>query len=501
MKKFVTLLLFLISFTAFSQILNPVKWEYGSEKISETEYNLIFVAKIDYHWALYSQFVEEGGPLPTVFSFTPTPDFERIETVNELDANKVTQFDSVFEMVVSKYYDKAIFKQRIRVKSPDFSLSGNIDFMTCDDTKCTYLPDNPFTFNYNEESGFIIVGGTPVSNLEVSENADEILYGMPANSLSKALLKCSTQGNSLSQDIKASNNSMWKIFGLGFLGGLLALLTPCVFPMIPLTVSFFTKKGGDGTEKGGVSKAILYGFFIVIVYLALSIPFHLLDSVNPDILNEISTNVWLNVMFFIIFIFFAFSFFGYYELTLPSTWTNSTSKGEGIGGILGVFFMALTLSIVSFSCTGPILGSLLAGSLSVDGGVRTKSIDAQKCVVVVKHRWINQNPFKSMFWAVQGMAAELSTGALIMMKIQAAQKNISMLVIKNNASFSKKAKGVVTFSCTQGNLVDQALQNAIATGEGQTLILTANGIDSSGDEVSSFDFEWSLKLKQKKIKR
>ena len=138
--------------------------------------------------------------------------------------------------------------------------------------------------------------------------------------------------------------------------------------MIPLTVSFFTKKGGNANEKGGVSKAILYGFFIVLVYVVLSIPFHLLDSVNPDILNEISTNVWLNVIFFVIFIFFAFSFFGYYELTLPSTWTNSTSRGEGIGGILGVFFMALTLSIVSFSCTGPILGSLLAGSLSADGG-------------------------------------------------------------------------------------------------------------------------------------
>ena len=368
MKKFVTLLLFLISFSAFSQILNPVKWEYGSEKISETEYNLIFVAKIDYHWALYSQFVEEGGPLPTVFSFTPTSDFERIETVKELNANKVTQFDSVFEMVVSKYYDKAIFKQRINVKSSDFSLNGNIDFMTCDDTKCTYLPDNPFTFNFTEESGFVIQGGTPMSNLEISENADEILYGMSVGSLSQSQLKCSTQVTSLSQDIKVSNNSMWKIFGLGFLGGLLALLTPCVFPMIPLTVSFFTKKGGDDSKKGGVSKAILYGFFIVLVYLALSIPFHLLDSVNPDILNEISTNVWLNVIFFIIFIVFAFSFFGYFELALPATWTNSTTKGEGIGGILGVFFMALTLSIVSFSCTGPILGSLLAGSLSADGG-------------------------------------------------------------------------------------------------------------------------------------
>ena len=368
MKKLTFFFLFLISFSGTSQILNPVKWEFGSEKISETEYNLIFVAKIDYHWALYSQFVEEGGPLPTVFSFTPTPDFERIETVKELDANKVTQFDSVFEMVVSKYYDKAIFKQRINVKSSDFSLNGNIDFMTCDDTKCTYLPDNPFTFNFAEESGFVIEGGTPMSNLEISENADEILYGMSVGSMSKPQLKCSTQLTFLSQDIKSSNNSMWKIFGLGFLGGLLALLTPCVFPMIPLTVSFFTKKGGDDSKKEGVSKAILYGFFIVLVYLALSIPFHLLDSVNPDILNDISTNVWLNVIFFIIFIVFAFSFFGYFELALPSTWTNSTTKGEGIGGILGVFFMALTLSIVSFSCTGPILGSLLAGSLSSDGG-------------------------------------------------------------------------------------------------------------------------------------
>ena len=368
MKKLATLLLFLISFSGFSQIINSVKWEFSSEKISETEYDLIFVAKIESHWALYSQFVEEGGPLPTVFSFESSPDFELIETVKELELNKVTQLDPVFEMVVSKYYDKAIFKQRVRIKSPEFSVKGNIDFMTCDDTKCTYLPDNPFTFNYTSESGFVIVGGTPVSNLEVSENADQILYGMSIDSISKALVKCSTQLTSLSQDIKASNNSLWRIFGLGFLGGLLALLTPCVFPMIPLTVSFFTKKGGDGNQKGGVSKAILYGFFIVLVYLALSIPFHLLDSVNPDILNEISTNVWLNVIFFVIFIFFAFSFFGYYELTLPSSWTNSTSRGEGIGGVLGVFFMALTLSIVSFSCTGPILGSLLAGSLSADGG-------------------------------------------------------------------------------------------------------------------------------------
>ena len=368
MKKFLTLLLFFVSLTSFSQILNPVKWEFGSEKISETEYELIFVAKIDPHWSLYSQFVEEGGPLPTLFSFEPSTDFELIEAIVESEFNKVTQLDPVFEMVVSKYYDSAIFKQRVRVKSPGFTLNGNIDFMTCDDTKCTYKPDNPFAFQYAAEAGFSIVGGAPISESEISKNANSVLYGMTQNALQKATTNCSIQTSSLSQDIQTSNNSLWQIFGLGFLGGLLALLTPCVFPMIPLTVSFFTKKGGAANEKGGVSKAILYGFFIVLVYLVLSIPFHLLDSVNPDILNEISTNVWLNVFFFIIFIFFSFSFFGYYELTLPSKWTNSTSRGEGIGGVLGIFFMALTLSIVSFSCTGPILGSLLAGSLSAEGG-------------------------------------------------------------------------------------------------------------------------------------
>ena len=368
MKKFLILLLFFVSLTSFSQILNPVKWEFGSEKISETEYELIFVAKIDPHWSLYSQFVEEGGPLPTLFSFEPSTDFELIEAIVESEFNKVTQLDPVFEMVVSKYYDSAIFKQRVRVKSPGFTLNGNIDFMTCDDTKCTYKPDNPFAFQYAAETRFSIVGGAPISESEISKNANSVLYGMTQNALQKATTNCSVQTSSLSQDIQTSNNSLWQIFGLGFLGGLLALLTPCVFPMIPLTVSFFTKKGGAANEKGGVSKAILYGFFIVLVYLVLSIPFHLLDSVNPDILNEISTNVWLNVFFFIIFIFFSFSFFGYYELTLPSKWTNSTIRGEGIGGVLGIFFMALTLSIVSFSCTGPILGSLLAGSLSAEGG-------------------------------------------------------------------------------------------------------------------------------------
>jgi thiol:disulfide interchange protein DsbD len=368
MKKCILLLLLFVSFTTASQILEPVQWEFGSKKISETEYELVFVAKIDMHWSIYSQFVEEGGPLPTLFSFEPSANFELVDTVKESKLNKVTQFDNVFEMVVSKFYEQAVFTQRVKINAAAFNINGNIDFMSCDDSKCTYKPDNPFTFKYTADSGFSIVGGTSIYEFEVTENANDVLYGMLPEALRKAGTNCSNPTASLSKDIKSDNNSLWQIFGLGILGGLLALLTPCVFPMIPLTVSFFTKKASSSSSKSGVSKAILYGLFIVLVYLVLSIPFHLLDSVNPDILNEISTNVWLNVFFFIIFIFFAFSFFGYYELSLPSKWTNTTTRGEGIGGVLGVFFMALTLSIVSFSCTGPILGSLLAGSLSAEGG-------------------------------------------------------------------------------------------------------------------------------------
>jgi thiol:disulfide interchange protein len=171
--------------------------------------------------------------------------------------------------------------------------------------------------------------------------------------------------NDMDGDTKSSNG-LFGIFLLGFVGGLLALLTPCVFPMIPLTVSFFTKQSKN--KKKGIFNAILYGFFIVFIYILLSLPFHFLDNLDPEILNTISTNVWLNIFFFVVLVFFAFSFFGFYEITLPSSWGNKMDSASSVGGIIGIFFMALTLAIVSFSCTGPILGSLLASSLTSDGG-------------------------------------------------------------------------------------------------------------------------------------
>jgi thiol:disulfide interchange protein DsbD len=338
---------------ASSQILNPVSWEFESKKLNDSEYELTFIANIDEHWAVYSQYIEEGGPIPTSFIFEESEAFTLIDSVIEAEENRVTKHDPVFDMMLSKFYDKGVFTQKIRLLTEETVIKGELSYMTCDDEKCLAPTDVPFEFLISVSGG----SGSEVIDDRVLNNADEtniLLYGMLPQDMENV-------------ESTIEKKSLWIIFGLGFFGGLLALLTPCVFPMIPLTVSFFAKKI-DQNKSTGISKAVLYGFFIVAVYVVLSIPFHLLDSVNPDILNDVSTNVWLNIIFFLVFLFFAFSFFGYYELTLPSSWTAKSTQGENIGGIFGVFFMALTLALVSFSCTGPILGSLLAGSLTADGG-------------------------------------------------------------------------------------------------------------------------------------
>ncbi|MGY8920138.1 MAG: protein-disulfide reductase DsbD family protein, partial [Flavobacteriales bacterium] len=262
---------------------------------------------------------------------------------------------------LSKFYTKAKFIQKVKIKDKVSPVSGYLTFMTCDDTRCLPPTDIDFVFELGSSITASKDGKSNNSSLDLLEDSNILLYGYKPEEVSTYKNKSESE---VSTSTPKKSKTLFSIFGLGFIGGLLALLTPCVFPMIPLTVSFFTKQN----DKKGVYSALLYGLFIVLVYLLLSVPFHLLDSVNPDILNEISTNVVLNIIFFLIFIFFAFSFFGYYELTLPSSWVNRSTKGETFGGILGVFFMALTLAVVSFSCTGPILGSLLASSITSDGG-------------------------------------------------------------------------------------------------------------------------------------
>ncbi|MBK8500515.1 MAG: thioredoxin family protein [Flavobacteriales bacterium] len=230
--------------------------------------------------------------------------------------------------------------------------------MTCNDETC--LPPAKVFYQLNADSGTFRLSLVPfdLSKYKVVSCADG-RYKLANVDLERPVVPGGREDH--------KNSSLLMLFALGFIGGLLALLTPCVFPMIPLTVSFFTK--GSEDRKKGLRNAITYGAFILLIYLVFSIPFHVLGSVNEEIFNEISTNPWLNVFFFVIFIVFAISFFGYFEITLPSSWVNRMDQNASrFGGMIGIFFMALTLALVSFSCTGPILGSLLAGALTADGG-------------------------------------------------------------------------------------------------------------------------------------
>tara|TARA_B100000795_G_scaffold49129_1_gene32268 strand:+ start:3988 stop:5967 length:1980 start_codon:yes stop_codon:yes gene_type:complete len=325
----------------------PVVWETHIEKIEDNRIILFFDASIAPKWHLYSQFSSKDGALPTEFVFNPIG-YNRIGNVDE--SISITEYDNVFEMDLTYFNEQATFKQEIFISDPSLtSITVEINYQACDDQLCIFRSE-PFTFSLN---------GDDIENTLKTDSRSQRL----SSELVLELSDVEYLETSLSQEI---TNSFSNIFFLGFIAGLLALLTPCVFPMIPLTVSFFLKQATSRSI--GVYNALLYAFFIVIIYGLLSLPFHFIDSLNPEILNTLATNVILNLIFFGVFVFFAFSFFGFYELTLPTRWGNKTDQGTSFKGGIGIFFMALTLAIVSFSCTGPILGTLLAGSLTADGG-------------------------------------------------------------------------------------------------------------------------------------
>lgn len=354
LKNGLLFLFFLVSVSTQAQfgnteIFEPVEWSTSISKKGDI-YEVSIKAIIDEGWHLYSQNeVEAGGPIPTEFSF-PNADgnFEVLGSTKEPEGKEL--FDPVFEMDIKYFEDEVTFTQDIKFINSPITVEAEVFFMVCDDERCLAPQSVPFVITLDGSKANTPIGNVSPEDIAKSEALDIDVKGFE---------------NYEAEDTEESSNLT--IFFLGFIGGLIALLTPCVFPMIPLTVSFFTK--GAKNRKQGLTNAILYGLFIFVIYLLLSIPFHLLDSLDPEILNNISTNVTLNVIFFIIFIVFALSFFGYFELTLPQSWSaKMDDKANSVGGIIGIFFMALTLAIVSFSCTGPILGSLLGGSLTSDGG-------------------------------------------------------------------------------------------------------------------------------------
>lgn len=355
MKHLLVIMSFLLASAGYAQTdEEPVLWASEWKKVSDTEYLLVFKAKIYEGWHVYSQHTPEGGALPTEFTFQNSgSDYRLIGETTESETT--TEFSDIFEVDETFFKKEAVFTQKIEVLNPETrQIDVNIFYQVCQEV----------CIQGEHDFSFVLDGGAATRDLKT---LDERSLAM-TNALKKDLKHKERLTDSAV--IQQSGSGIWGIFGLGFLGGLIALLTPCVFPMIPLTVSFFTKQSEQKSK--GIANALLYGFFIVLIYFLLSLPFHAFDTIDSQILNTISTNMWLNILFFAIFVFFAFSFFGYYELTLPSSWGNAMdSASSKVGGAIGIFFMAVTLAIVSFSCTGPILGLLLGGTVLSEGDLAT----------------------------------------------------------------------------------------------------------------------------------
>ena len=335
--------------------VDPVSWSQQLEQSNDSTFTLVLEAEIEPDWHLYSQFTAEGGALPTEFTFiNDGADYIRMGPVKESETH--TEYSDIFEVDETFFKGKAIFSQEIRLLDPSINqVRVEVFYQVCKEVCIS--AERSFTF---------MLDGTEAPEMLVEIDAASRAKG---EALTIALAK-SERLYSGEAGEEPEKQSLWLIFGLGFIGGFIALLTPCVFPMIPLTVSFFTKRSDNKTS--GVAAALFYGFCIVLIYVLLSLPFHLFDTVDSQLLNTIATNIWLNLFFFLVFVFFAFSFFGYYDITLPASWANKVDAASGkIGGGIGIFFMALTLAIVSFSCTGPILGGLLGSTALAEGEVAT----------------------------------------------------------------------------------------------------------------------------------
>ena len=339
MKKVIILLTFVLSTNVFSQIYDPVKWSTSVQKISDIEYNLIATATIESGWHLYSQVVPEGGPIPTTFTFIDSKHYSLVNKTQEEEGHEI--YDSVFEIRIKFFENKAEFKQRVIVLNDINTIDAEVEFMVCDDEKC--LPPNNIDLAFK-------IASNAVTNITA---VDKVKTAVEEKGEAKYLKLKKSQK-------KEKSKGLLGTFLIAFLFGFTALLTPCVFPMIPMTVGFFTKQSKNKAQ--GIRNAIIFGISIVAIYVLLGTVITAIFGASA--LNALATNVWFNVIFFLLLVIFAVSFLGAFELTLPSSWGTKVDAQADKGGIVGIFFMALALAIVSFSCTGPIVGSILVEAAS-----------------------------------------------------------------------------------------------------------------------------------------
>lgn len=343
---------FLIVDVSLAQDLDPAKWKGEIISLSNNEYNLIFTSTIEDGWTVYSQKIGGDGPVPTSFTFEQNPSYllegEAVETGERKEI-----FDKVFGIKLAKFYHIAVFSQKVKVNDPTIPIKGYFTFMTCNSEMC--LPPKDVNFVFDIKNNAVSIEGYQKSTIPSSTNETSKDSNAQGEFDSKRAIDPKNTIEDCGVTAQKESDSLLWIFIMGFLGGLVALLTPCVFPMIPLTVSYFTKSSKD--RASGIKNALIYGLSIIVIYVTIGI---VITSIfGPTILNEMSTDMYFNLLFFVVFVIFAGSFFGYYEITLPSSWANKSDSVADKGGLLGIFFMAFTLSLVSFSCTGPIIGTLL----------------------------------------------------------------------------------------------------------------------------------------------
>jgi thiol:disulfide interchange protein len=352
MRNIIIALVFLLSGNMFGQMYNPVKWTTTVEKVSEKEYILKAEAVIQSGWHLYGQYIEEGGPSPTAFTFkNPQKNFELVGKTTEEKGHEVV--DKIFDMKIKYFEGKALFTQKIKFTSDGITnIGAEVEFMVCDDSNCLPPSSEELSFKFlNFKKTAIVETAVAANNTTITESKTTVAK----DETIKAVVKDSSS--------KSSSRGLISIFIIAFLSGFAALLTPCVFPMIPMTVSFFTKQ--SKTKAAGIKNAFIYGFSIILIYVLLG---SIVTAVfGADSLNALSTNVWFNIIFFILLVVFACSFLGAFEIMLPNSLANKVDSQADRGGLIGIFFMALALAIVSFSCTGPIVGTLLVEAASKGG--------------------------------------------------------------------------------------------------------------------------------------
>lgn len=380
-KFFVSILFIFAALQSYSQSQEVIEWKFSIQDKGNGEIELVADADIQSGWHMYDSKIPDGGPFPTAISFDEIKGAELIGEFHSVGKQAVVKYDDIFKMNIGTYDLSAKFVQRIKVTDKaNFKIAGDVRAQACDDSSCTPPLPSDFEFGTSDLPATVVAASsakTDASNAEVipmtelvpaaeiiTDISDTPNTPVAVSSTTSESIKSNPLWTPVIEELReygmkgsVAGKSIWWIFIAGFAGGFIALVTPCVWPLIPMTVSFFLKRNKSNRGKA-ISEAMLYGVSIIVIYVLLGLSITAIFGASA--LNDLSTSAIFNIIFFALLVFFAISFFGAFELVLPSSWTNKMdAKADTTTGILSIFFMAFTLALVSFSCTGPIIGTLL----------------------------------------------------------------------------------------------------------------------------------------------